>query len=379
MVTPREEFINLFNTSKDIYNSEKAMEVIEERERHNETDIIAAALTITNTIISKIPNEVTQSILGGRFSLAAIPVAIADLADSYHKGESSITDYLAALGASISLIPGAQWLGAILTAYPIAEDYGEYLGRQGTLDPMFDLFFKEVKGGAFGNNIIPRDENPESAFENIETIRSPIAIDLDGDGIETLSQTANIHFDQDKNGMAEKTGWVAPDDGLLALDRNGDGVINSGAELFGNNTQLENSNNAANGYDALAELDSNADGVINADDAQFADLRVWQDKNSDGISQTNELLTLEEAGIASLNTGYQNTNTLDGNGNKILQISTATKTDGTTADTADVWFGVNLTQTREVDLIEVSDEIAALPDAQAFGNVRSLQQAMITV
>lgn len=236
--------------------------------------------------------------------------------------------------------------------------------------------YKEIDENSIFWNEWEFDEAPSSAFENAESTLSPIVIDLDGDGIETLSQQDGIYFDHDKNGMAEQTGWVSADDGLLVRDLNGDGEISNGSELFGNNTQLADGTLAANGYEALQELDENGDGVIDTNDAQFDELRIWQDKNSDGLSQSDELLTLEEAGIASINTDYSTVSTDDGNGNIIKQTSLATKTDETIVDTADIWFGVNLTRTIETDLLDLSDEIQALPDATAFGNVRSLRQAM---
>ena len=61
----------------------------------------------------------------------------------------------------------------------------------------------------------------------------PLVFDLDGDGVETLASQAGARFDHDRNGFAEQTGWVDSDDGFLVMDRNGDGIINDGRELFG--------------------------------------------------------------------------------------------------------------------------------------------------
>ena len=70
--------------------------------------------------------------------------------------------------------------------------------------------------------------------------RSPIALDLDGDGVETTALADGSYFDHDGNGFAEQTGWVSSDDGLLVMDRDGNGTIDSGKELFGNQTVLSN-------------------------------------------------------------------------------------------------------------------------------------------
>jgi hypothetical protein len=79
-------------------------------------------------------------------------------------------------------------------------------------------------------------EGPSELFELAENTISPLILDLDGDGVETLGQNFYIQFDHDKNGFAERTGWVGADDGLLVLDRNGNGQIDNGSELFGNNS-----------------------------------------------------------------------------------------------------------------------------------------------
>ncbi|MGC4062320.1 MAG: hypothetical protein QM749_16330 [Aquabacterium sp.] len=116
-------------------------------------------------------------------------------------------------------------------------------------------------------------------------ISTPIVLDLNGDGIQTVSASRGTHFDLNATGSNALHGWVSPQDGLLVLDRNHDGVINDGTELFGTATILSNGQRAGNGYNALLELDTNHDGKITAADAQFKDLKVWVDANGDGISQ----------------------------------------------------------------------------------------------
>jgi hypothetical protein len=270
---------------------------------------------------------------------------------------------------------------------PPEPDYGQYgwFGQadektQAELDALrqFAFDWEAGKVGYFDGFSKPtfNNQDPSSAFGSAKQQGSPIVIDLDGDGIETLSQDANVYFDLDNNGMAEQTGWVGNDDGLLVLDKNGDGEITNGNELFGNHTKLADGTDAVNGYQALSELDTNSDGLINQDDESYANLRVWQDANGDGLSQESELHTLQDLGIASLTTGYTDTSIDDGNSNTIKQTSTATLTNGDTIDTADVWFSVNKTQTVDREVIELSEEILALPDAEAFGNVKRLHNAM---
>ena len=165
----------------------------------------------------------------------------------------------------------------------------------------------------------------------------PLTLDLDGDGLETtgIAATNPILFDHDGDSIKNGTGWVSSDDGFLVLDKNGNGSIDSGRELFGDNTIKSNGQLATDGFDALADLDSisnggNADGRISNADAQFANLRVWRDLNQDGISQSNELFTLSSQNIASINvTKTANSQTL-ANGNQIADLGSFTRTDGST-------------------------------------------------
>ena len=124
--------------------------------------------------------------------------------------------------------------------------------------------------------------------------RDPLTLDLNNNGLETLpiNATNPVYFDLTGEGVQSSVGWVAPSDGFLALDRNGDGLINDGTELFGDatpayeaGTTTPTTGKTADGFEALAQEDTNADGVVNAQDANFANLRVWQDANQDGISQ----------------------------------------------------------------------------------------------
>ena len=136
-----------------------------------------------------------------------------------------------------------------------------------------------------------------STWSDAETTRSPLILDLDGDGVETKNVNGGTYFDHDGNGFAEKSGWVGQDDGLLVRDINGNGQIDNGTELFGNNTQLSTGDKALNGFEALKDLDSNGDGVFNAEDNAWSEVKIWQDANGNGKVDSNELLTLEQANI----------------------------------------------------------------------------------
>ncbi|MBO7082112.1 MAG: hypothetical protein J6V99_08795, partial [Neisseriaceae bacterium] len=125
----------------------------------------------------------------------------------------------------------------------------------------------------------------------------PLVLDLDGDGIELISENNydGVLFDLNGNGIKVATQWVKGDDGLLVLDRNGNGLIDDGSELFGQDTpKTFITDTITDGFSALRQLDHNRDGKIDANDADFKNIKVWRDINSDGISQEDELFSLEE-------------------------------------------------------------------------------------
>ncbi|MDB5801577.1 MAG: putative outer rane adhesin like protein [Rhodocyclales bacterium] len=213
---------------------------------------------------------------------------------------------------------------------------------------------------------------------------SPLILDLDGDGVETLGTDQGVRFDFDNNSFSQLTGWVGKDDGLLVLDRNGNGLIDSGAELFGTNTILSSGLNAQNGFAALREFDSNGDWQISSADAAYTQIKIWQDGNSNGKVDAGELKSLAEANVKSIGTAFavaastpENlAENIDTNSNLHWQAGSYTKVDGDTAAIQDVWFAVDRDNATEYDPLALSEEIAALPDLAGSGNMRSLHQAM---
>ena len=149
----------------------------------------------------------------------------------------------------------------------------------------------------------------------------PLVLDLDGDGIETTSTRDGsvILFDHDADGVKTGTGWVKRDDGWLVLDRNGNGTIDSGRELFGVDTIKGNGQLATDGFDALKDLDANQGGKITAVDSVFANLRIWRDLNQDGISHANDLTTLAANSITGIGVNASAVRTDLGNGNLYTQ------------------------------------------------------------
>uniref|UniRef100_UPI00130056E6 calcium-binding protein n=1 Tax=Peristeroidobacter agariperforans TaxID=268404 RepID=UPI00130056E6 len=212
--------------------------------------------------------------------------------------------------------------------------------------------------------------------------RDPLALDLDGDGaIRTLPRNHGVHFDLDNSGFAESTSWVHATDGLLVLDRNDNGYIDGGAELFGTETLLANGQYAENGYEALTEFDTNSDGVISEGDSIFAELRVWQDANSNGVAEAGELHTLSSLGISSIEVGYTSNHFTDSNNVQHREQSSFNYANGSSGLTNTLWFDSDRRNTIPVDVhngvgVEVPPDVAALPDAYGFGNAYSLRYAM---
>lgn len=167
----------------------------------------------------------------------------------------------------------------------------------------------------------PHGEPPDGC-QDISCEYSPIVIDLSGSGYRLTGFEDPVTFDINNNGAPDTIGWTAPNSeiGFLWIDLNGDGTVNSGAELFGTARGARNGFEVLRRYDQFADGDvyygGNEDGVIDSQDAVWPYLKIWVDRNHDGISQASEVVSLASAGVMAISLQYRATSKHDRFGNE---------------------------------------------------------------
>jgi hypothetical protein len=156
-------------------------------------------------------------------------------------------------------------------------------------------------------------------------ITTPIIIDTKNQGFHLTGMKDGVKFAFGANLL--QTSWTDPDysNAWLALDRNGNGIIDNASELFGNLTPQPPSPNP-NGFKALAVFDDpknggNGNGRIDPGDAIWPSLRLWIDRNHNGISEPSELIPLSEAGVFSISLSYSLSEKTDSYGNQFRYVA----------------------------------------------------------
>jgi hypothetical protein len=219
----------------------------------------------------------------------------------------------------------------------IVSAVGYANNRTGNLDGDFDRCYQaRMAGHANAYNLhvadyasikctppITEDPQVEIPKENC-----PVLLDLEQDGFHLSGTDHPVNFDIDADGSLDSIAWTqsGEDDAFLCLDRNNNGIIDDGTELFGYATPLLSGNRARVGYRALAELDKrelggNRDGRVDATDPLFHALCAWVDVNRDGISQPSEIHGLDAVGVLALDYKYSTTRIIDSFGNLFRYVS----------------------------------------------------------
>ena len=183
----------------------------------------------------------------------------------------------------------------------------------------------------------------------------PIVLDLDGDGLELVDYDSSVvHFDMDLDGIADRTGWVGADDALLALDRNGNGIIDDSSEI----SFADDLENALTDLEGLRAFDTNQNGLLDAGDERFAEFLVWQDANQNGISDEGELRTLTEAGIVQLNLTLNQTGQEPAEDHNVIFATTDyLNSDGSLGLVGDISFAFEPSAPQEAEIEGLPDDV----------------------
>ena len=297
---------------------------------------------------------------------SALLIGKASNGESWSDGRFTATDIVTAAAVAVTFLgavpdkfkpPFIKVIERYLKWYVVLSPYLINFGR-GLGNKLYDL---SEFGRYLGNQVFEyfnRAKNWQQPYTD------PVAIDLNGDGVIStigLNGSNSVYFGGDGKKIA--SGWLGKEDGWLALYENGK------IQLFGLQT--------GNGFIELAKLDSNKDGVLDANDAAFAKLKVWTDKNQDANVQSGELLSLDDANIVSFDLNAL-TNSQDlGNGNVITHTASYTKADGTRHLTANLALASNPFFSKlSTKGIIISAKVKALPNIQGTGNVHDLTHAM---
>lgn len=210
------------------------------------------------------------------------------------------------------------WMGTVCEAeggaggvsYCIVVD-GQQIDTPCSADPGNCTPGDNLDQGCLGSICIWNGAAFETYSWSEPNCNTPLVVELEGP--TSFMPATATSFDLSSDGSCQSTDW--PTSPWLALDRDGDGVIRSGAELFGNATKMSTGGYAEHGFAALAELDDNRDGKISEADAAFASLVLWSDLDDDRQGVSSELRSLADVSLVAIDLGFSRRASCDGHGN----------------------------------------------------------------
>ncbi len=282
----------------------------------NIVQTINASSTLENVAgFSQIVASATGPIVGVGFITNTIALTLS--AVTADADGANVGQLITATGNVLGIVAGAFAIAGV--AVPALTVTAAVVTVGGAAYNFYELYNKYAPSPAISPTL---GTTPDPLVKTIRYV-DPLILDLDGNGLQITALSKGILFDANGDTIKTATAWAGAGDGMLVWDKNGNGSIDSGQELFGDETILTNGPNAgkkaANGFAALADLDTGSlvngvlvganDGVFDAKDAAYANLRIWRDLNQDGVSQADELQTLAQTGVQSIKLASTTTNT----------------------------------------------------------------------
>ena len=231
--------------------SDSMLKTIEDIIKSKKHEQLSSELTSSLNGLKKQMNLSQMNTILSGFSKAIKVFPVASLANSLYEDWHNGNDYpyntmknALTITAGIVICGIVTTIGGVTTLPIVASAL-----TAGVVGVIIDTYWDDIEN-QFKDFMGVKDKLQSTITAGEDKI-SPLVVDLDGDGVETKEENSQIYFDHDGNGFAESSGWVGQDDGLLVRDINGNGQIDDGTELFGNNSVLSNGQSAANDNDIL--------------------------------------------------------------------------------------------------------------------------------
>ncbi|MCB1782769.1 MAG: hypothetical protein KDI13_02125 [Alphaproteobacteria bacterium] len=189
-----------------------------------------------------------------------------------------------------------------------------------------------------------------------------LAIDRNEIELTPVNKKGSVYWDTDQDEFRESSAWIGKNNGFLAIDRNNDGIINHHGELL------------SQGFAELSEYDENSDKKLNDQDPPFSKLLVWIDKNSNGVSEKEEIFSLNDLGITNINLSF-NDKDYEIEGNRVTQESTFTLK-GQTHVIVNASLTYDNMNTIYSGQYKLNPSVLMLPTLRGYGEVPELFIAM---